>query len=404
MADVAAGAAHGDEQAQPSARRGVARTHLPTNRAPGDPDAPVGLDLSHRGRRGDDAGDAAVRHQGGHRQAPALRQQVGDRRRRRPARGGEPRGHRAAPVRCRRNCTAASRSTLGPGVCRHAGAVQFQRAGAALLFAPGARARRAAGQSGAARRAQPLEPCDRPRAARPAESPPAAGRHRDQGRRGPAGTARARHAACRDLRPGFGDPAGGSRRSARRSSRRCPSSSMSTIRSAQPRPRLRLSIDQDRLEFLGVEQKDVYDTVQMLFGGIPVGYSHRGEGRNPIEISVRLPKSDLAWSETLAATPVPANTLPGSKTVVELGEVVRATREAGSPTDLPPRRPVYRHGHGRARGRLRGADLRHARGGRIVSTRTTGARCRSLPSACMASRSTNRSRRCCGTASGRSPM
>jgi multidrug efflux pump subunit AcrB len=98
------------------------------------------------------------------------------------------------------------------------------------------------------------------------------------------------------------------------------------------RPRLRLAIDQDRLEFLGVEQKDVYDTIQVLFGGIPVGYSHRGEDRNPIEISVRLPKSDLAWSETLAATPVPANTLPGSKTVVELGEVVRATREAGSPT------------------------------------------------------------------------
>ncbi|HWM48350.1 MAG TPA: efflux RND transporter permease subunit [Xanthobacteraceae bacterium] len=100
----------------------------------------------------------------------------------------------------------------------------------------------------------------------------------------------------------------------------------------QPRPRLRLSIDQDRLEFFGVEQKDVYDTIQMLFGGIPVGYSHRGEDRNPIEISVRLPKSDLSWTEVLAATPVPANTLPGNKTVVELGEVVRATSEAGSPT------------------------------------------------------------------------
>ena len=99
----------------------------------------------------------------------------------------------------------------------------------------------------------------------------------------------------------------------------------------QPRPRLRLSIDQDRLEFFGVEQKDVYDTIQMLLGGIPVGYSHRGEDRNPIEISVRLPKSGLTWSEALAATPVPANTLPGSKTVVELGEVVRATKEAGSP-------------------------------------------------------------------------
>lgn len=98
-----------------------------------------------------------------------------------------------------------------------------------------------------------------------------------------------------------------------------------------PRPRLRLSIDQDRLEFFGVEQRDVYDTLQALFGGVPVGYSHRGEGRDPIEISVRLPKHDLAWSEMLAATPVPANALPGNRAVVELGDVVHATNEAGSP-------------------------------------------------------------------------
>ncbi len=99
----------------------------------------------------------------------------------------------------------------------------------------------------------------------------------------------------------------------------------------QPRPRLRLSIDQDRLEFFGVEQKDVYDTIEMLFGGLTVGYSHRGEDRNPIAITVRLPKNDLAWTEALKSTPVPANTLPGGKTVVELGEVVRASTEAGSP-------------------------------------------------------------------------
>jgi multidrug efflux pump subunit AcrB len=87
----------------------------------------------------------------------------------------------------------------------------------------------------------------------------------------------------------------------------------------EKRPRLRLSIDQDRLEFFGVEQRDVYDTIQMLFGGVSVGYSHRGEDRNPIEFTVRLPKRDLAWTMALASTPVPANTLPGSKTVVELG-------------------------------------------------------------------------------------
>lgn len=100
----------------------------------------------------------------------------------------------------------------------------------------------------------------------------------------------------------------------------------------EKRPRLRLSIDQERLEFFGVEQRDVYDTIQILFGGVSIGYSHRGEDRNPIEIAIRLPKRDLAWTEALASTPVPANTVPGSKTVVELGQVVKASKEDGSPT------------------------------------------------------------------------
>ncbi|KQZ00452.1 multidrug transporter AcrB [Pseudolabrys sp. Root1462] len=100
----------------------------------------------------------------------------------------------------------------------------------------------------------------------------------------------------------------------------------------EPQPRLRISIDQDRLEYFGVEQRDVYDTIAALFGGASVGYSHRGEGRDPIEIVVRLPKSRLSWNDTLASTPVAANTVPGNKTVVELGDVVHVTKEAGSPT------------------------------------------------------------------------
>jgi multidrug efflux pump subunit AcrB len=98
-----------------------------------------------------------------------------------------------------------------------------------------------------------------------------------------------------------------------------------------PRPRLRVAIDQDELEYFAVEQTDVYDTVQALFGGVGVGYSHRGAERDPIEIRIGLPKRDLSWDERLAATPVPANTLPGSKTVVELGQVVRVEEEEGSP-------------------------------------------------------------------------
>jgi multidrug efflux pump subunit AcrB len=98
-----------------------------------------------------------------------------------------------------------------------------------------------------------------------------------------------------------------------------------------PRPRLRLSIDQEQVEYFGVEQSDVYDTIRALFAQQRVGTSHRGEERNPIDIVIGLPKSDLAWNERLAATPVAANTQPGSRTVVELGQVVRATREEGSP-------------------------------------------------------------------------
>ena len=98
-----------------------------------------------------------------------------------------------------------------------------------------------------------------------------------------------------------------------------------------PRPRLRLEIDQDRLEFFGVEQSDVYDTIRALVGGLPVGYSHRGDGRDPIEIVVRLPKNDLVWNERLASTPVAANAQPGNRSVVQLGDVVRATVEQGSP-------------------------------------------------------------------------
>jgi multidrug efflux pump subunit AcrB len=98
-----------------------------------------------------------------------------------------------------------------------------------------------------------------------------------------------------------------------------------------PRPRLRITIDQDKLEYFGVEQSDVYDTLKALMGGMPVGYSHRGEDRNPIEIVVRLPKSDLDWSPKLASTPVPANAQPGNKAVVELGDIVHVTREVGSP-------------------------------------------------------------------------
>ncbi|MGQ9365168.1 efflux RND transporter permease subunit [Azospirillum sp. ST 5-10] len=93
----------------------------------------------------------------------------------------------------------------------------------------------------------------------------------------------------------------------------------------RPAERLRFALNQENLEFFGVEEEAVYDTLQALMGGVPVGYSHRGAGLDPVEIAVRLPEADLHPSERLLATPV-----PGRNGTAELGDLVRVTREPAS--------------------------------------------------------------------------
>lgn len=104
--------------------------------------------------------------------------------------------------------------------------------------------------------------------------------------------------------------------------------------------RLRATISTDDLDFFGVQEQDVFDTVLALNGTQTVGYSHRGEGRDPIPIVLQRAKGDRVMDERLLTTPIPANTLPGARGVVELGDVVRLTEE-------PASYPVFRH-NGRA--------------------------------------------------------
>ncbi len=101
-------------------------------------------------------------------------------------------------------------------------------------------------------------------------------------------------------------------------------------------PRLRFEIDQGNLEFHKVTEQDVYDTIAAYLGGTPVGYSHKGGGRHPVEIAVQLPKKDLSLTEATLSTPVPANALPGERGIVELGDVVKVEREKAS-------FPLFRH-------------------------------------------------------------
>ncbi|MCC7017641.1 MAG: efflux RND transporter permease subunit [Rhodospirillales bacterium] len=98
-----------------------------------------------------------------------------------------------------------------------------------------------------------------------------------------------------------------------------------------PAERLRIEIEQESLEYHGVQEQALYDTLEALLGGVRVGYSHRGPGVSPVEIAVRLPKEALVPAERLLTTPVAA---PGEAADtganVEIGDVVRLRRERAS--------------------------------------------------------------------------
>ena len=95
-----------------------------------------------------------------------------------------------------------------------------------------------------------------------------------------------------------------------------------------PSERQRFAIDQEALEFHGVAEQAVYDTIAALVGGTKVGYSQRGSGLKPIAINVALPRSGLTLDERVLSTPLPAGGTARQGANVELGDVV--TPEARS--------------------------------------------------------------------------
>ncbi|MFD3189741.1 efflux RND transporter permease subunit [Sedimentitalea sp. HM32M-2] len=103
----------------------------------------------------------------------------------------------------------------------------------------------------------------------------------------------------------------------------------------QPR-RLRATISTDDLEYFGVQERDVFDTLTLLNAGQTVGYSHRAARRNPIPIVVERARGDRVMDERFLTTPIPANALPGARGVVELGDVVQVHQERAS-------FPIFRH-------------------------------------------------------------
>lgn len=100
--------------------------------------------------------------------------------------------------------------------------------------------------------------------------------------------------------------------------------------------RMRFEIDQEALEYHGVQEQAVYDTIAALVGGVKIGFSQRGGGTKPIDISVQLPRAAMAPGERILSTPLPAGGTVRQGANVELGDVVKATRELGS-------YPIFRH-------------------------------------------------------------
>ncbi|MCB2117198.1 MAG: efflux RND transporter permease subunit [Rhodobacteraceae bacterium] len=103
-----------------------------------------------------------------------------------------------------------------------------------------------------------------------------------------------------------------------------------------PARRIRTTVSTDAAEFFQVQEGDVFDTIAILNGGTTIGYSHRGEGRQPIPIRIERPKGERTFDESFLTTPLPQNVIPGARGVVELGDVVETREEVAS-------FPIFRH-------------------------------------------------------------
>lgn len=98
-----------------------------------------------------------------------------------------------------------------------------------------------------------------------------------------------------------------------------------------PAPELRLVPVRPALDHLAVPERQLLDSIGAVMGRQTVGYAARGGGQSPLPIEVSLDQPDRVWDGSLRATPVAvAETAVGPR-LVELGELVQASRGEGQP-------------------------------------------------------------------------
>ena len=94
----------------------------------------------------------------------------------------------------------------------------------------------------------------------------------------------------------------------------------------EPRPTLKLVPDRAKLDFYGLSERQLFDSIGALLGTQVVGYAPRGQERDPLPIVLTLDQAQRNWSAALAATPVAATP---SGQLIQLGELVSARMEPG---------------------------------------------------------------------------
>jgi len=96
-------------------------------------------------------------------------------------------------------------------------------------------------------------------------------------------------------------------------------------------PRLDIVANRQRLEALNVSDGQVYASLGALMNGQVLGYSNRGDGRDPLEISLRLPQSQRTYDQALQSMPVATSVSAAGTRLVSLGEVTTAKQGFTSP-------------------------------------------------------------------------
>lgn len=130
----------------------------------------------------------------------------------------------------------------------------------------------------------------------------------------------------------------------------------------QERPRLRLIPIRDRLDYYGLSERELQDSIGAILGGSTVGYAPRGDGRappadhrRPAPVGAQLephPGHDAGRRDGRSRRSAPDRTGRGRGRPARDRQLRR----------LPPRRTTGRHGDRRTGGPVRGARLRHAGG------------------------------------------